>query len=456
MNFVLSPTLRQLAVGSLLLTGCQLDIAADLVKNSPGNDGGPSTTCPVGFVCSPVGDPPALDDAGDPSPMVDGGMQVDGGDAGGWPDPSKDAGEGCTEDSECAAGAFCANDGTCHAACDDERGCVVPYTGPVSVRFIAAHEDAIVWSSDSQTDSLGNLLYNGTIWRMDEGGTSTRIASGFSYSWLEAIDGNDVYFKGVSATGTVIRRTSILGAVASEEFGPESGPATEFVASENYLWWTQLAPPPRDWTNSHELWRRPKAGGVDEQVDLIGQWDLIAATDTEVTAMENQGPASNIVRYKIGNVADDILPAGCDDAKSASFYENDVIVGAIGGPVRVNPEGQATRLAPLTVGCSVAVVRAPWVFWIAETTEEGDQVRTMQIGRTHIDLALAPQEIAKVSMPMGTYILPRFALSPWSQELIYHHTSEQRLFRVELPDYPCSNGIACPDGLACQPDLTCQ
>lgn len=458
MNAVFSRSARRVAMGSMLLaSGCQLDLDADLIKNSTQRDGGDASgpnpgSCPVGFVCTPVGDGGGLHaDAGD-----DGGPEIvdDGG--GHW--LAEAGGPGCEEDSDCASDSFCSMSGACEPACDSERGCVVPNTGRVDVVSLQAAQGAIFWSTGTAQDALGNRLHDGAIWRMNESGSSTAIANGYDYPSITTVVGNDLYFFSnelFESDGSTwyrpLHRASTLGAFEPEKLIVGDGPVSDLIVSENYQWWTRPTQNLDDAGSLYQLFRRSTAGGAAELVAILEGSDLLAATDTAAVFYSPVGTIGNVVLQAVGAAPQTLGGANPLEKITVSFYGDDVIFG--GG--RVTEQGAWTNLVPSS-WFSTTELRAPWVFWMTADFVEGQDTKTIRIGRTHADLAWPAEEIAQFSVPLGSFPSSAFVLSPWTQEIIYFHAGEKRFFRIDLPSYPCSNSIACPEGLACQPDQTCR
>ena len=104
-----------------------------------------------------------------------------------------------------------------------------------------------------------------------------------------------------------------------------------------------------------------------------------------------------------------------------------------------------------------AVIRGPWVVWFGYQDFGFLAPSAYVFGRSHMDLAVPPETYPALPLQAAGagFYEAGFALTA-SDEIIYFHSSERRLFRLAMPEFPCPNDISCPEGLSCQPNDTCR
>jgi len=222
------------------------------------------------------------------------------------------------------------------------------------------------------------------------------------------------------------------------------------VASEKYLWWET----PLEKSLDTELWRRPRgAERPDEHLATLTGSTLLAALDDRVLWLEREYVfewlairqfGGEPVQYVASRSASGFGSANAE----AFFYEGSVVATGIYWIQRFSSDGsEVVNLTPGGIDARRLSMqpREPWVVWAA-ADETG-----FTIGRTRIDLAL-PHEVI-TELHEGAYTRG-IALTPKDDIVVYDQT-EQRLFRIKMPDFPCAEGIACPAGYVCQPDDLC-
>jgi hypothetical protein len=443
----LHPTFRLLALGGALLAsaaGCQLDLDADLVKDSPEGDGDADAgevQCPLGFTCAP--DVPEMD--GSSGSFEDSGQGWSG--DSGSPD-SGSPGVACTEDNQCALDAFCSATGYCAPACDEAYGCVV--AGSRGVVNLLAEGEAVYWSSEGSQDELGNHLRDGAIWRLWPDGSSTAQITGLAPANVTAVIDGVFYF---ALNGQFVR-AAING--QPEQVGSDSDSLGQVTASASYLWFA--GPWEFDGTDFYtDVWRAPRPSGkpIEKLKDVLGS-SLVAATDSSLAMGINQDHGvllHDLVGGSVTNVFGGTSGGSLTEDRLISWSS----IGAFNTPLDA---GSFLSLVPkeqeglYRLGLSTALW-GEWLIWGGFEEERSQPERgTFVLGRTHVGLSMPHEVLAEI--PANQNLASAVLASPWADEVIYIHPAEQRLFRLSIPPFSCASSIPCPPGYGCQPDQTCR
>lgn len=393
---------------------------------------------------------------------------IDAGDGGSGLDADLDAGAespevdsgGCIGDESCAhVDGFCRADYSCGARCLAPRGCAILGTRGAEVASMLTAEGALLWGTSAGKDSFGNWLHDGSIYRLHQDGTSTSLVNGQDFVLIERVIDGQIYFRG--DYGENMKRAPLAGGYASA-LNWSNGPVRTVIESPGFLWWTR----PGTFNAGKpelELWRRARGSeGPDQKLKTLPGYRLLAASDSAViysTQLDNTTSLDgHVMLDDLSGAAPRLVFTSSSSFVSKVWTEGQNLISVVNatlGEVHHAPlsGGNDTLLAP-SGWAAEAVINAPWAVWAVVTGFEPDPV-VLNFGRTRLDGG-GQRTLIQIHWEGRQSNTIPFALTPWGNEIVYYDMLQQRLFRVELPAFPCSGSLACPAGQTCQSDQTCR
>lgn len=358
----------------------------------------------------------------------------------------------CSADSQCGADAFCAANKTCQPRCDDVRGCVGPAVAAVGERML---QDAqwIYYSTLNGKDGAGNSLQTGAIWRWNGKDEPQVITSGISDPTLLQLSEGKLYYR---TGGDEIVRINITPGAAAEPLLPAKTGAFWMTASHFY-WVVGLV-------EGNEVWRRPRTGSAADEKVLTSSnpfRDWWVGTNSFVLSETYASPATQLVLTPLDGTASKVLgvtgAAGFGRMKIEGSY---LLTSEMCLLRRYDlTSGAAKNLANAQTGsefCSrwVADWQGDWITY--KVLRYTNQQAELVLGRTHVDLTVAPTVLTKIPVPVTAWDNTPLVASRDGRTVTYANPIEQRLFTLTAPGYPCSDTLACPTGLVCRADNLCR
>jgi hypothetical protein len=449
--------------GAIFTPACKLDLDADLVKESPGDGdgdgddgemGGPS--CPRGFICTP--EEHAGRDGGD----SDSGSEFDG---------SADAGgtAACSGEFACQADSYCSNQ-VCMPICSDKLGCALgaDLFGPFKLGGLFADDQEVYVHKRTEYDSLNNSLDDGQIWRLGPDAVNAVVTGLGEVEFLAAADGK-VYFRKEVDGGIFRASADVEPELVTLSSGLDA--ARQVVVSDGYVWFGGH----EEFTDPYfemDLWRAPRpAGTLLEKVKVVRGTHLLAATDNMV-AISESGELTAIDTDDLSGAEPTQVTS---NGTSRGFLTGKHFVGLYPGSavgIRLDNKANKTLAALqqwLVLDSPVTgSVVGEWLVWsgIDQASQGPLTTVRLRVGRSHAELKVPPETLLDLSLEFAlddsssAFTLlqegTQAVVSPWSEEVVYYHPLEQRLFRRPIPRFSCEHSIPCQAGSSCQPNQTCR